>query len=303
VQSSKRLPRLIVVLGPTASGKSALAVELARRLSGAVISADSRQVYRGLDVGTGKITKREMRGVPHYLLDVADPRRQYTAARYAKDAGRATQKVLARGKVPILCGGTGLYIDAALYGGTFAKGAPDPLFRKRMERLSTEALFVLLEQRDPARARTIDRHNRRRLIRALEIIAATGTSARPLSRTPRFETLKIGVARSKTELARRIRVRLARDLKRGLVQEVQRLHRDGLSFRRLNELGLEYALIARYLKDEIKTRQELEEALGRAIIKYAKRQMTWFKRDPEISWVSSSRKALALARSFLKGVH
>ncbi len=291
--------KLIVILGPTASGKSALAVALARALGGAVISADSRQVYRGLDIGTGKITKREMRGVQHELLDVADPRRPYTAARYAKDAARAIRTVLAQGKVPILCGGTGFYIDAVLYGGTFAAGAPDHSFRKRMERLPTEALFVLLKRRDPARAGTVDRHNRRRLIRALEIIAATGVPVRLLPRTPRFETLTIGVARSKTELARRIRVRLARDLKRGLVAEVRRLHRNGLSFRRLDELGLEYALVARYLRGEIGSVEELEEALGRAIIQYAKRQMTWFRRDSEIQWARTQGRALALSRRFL----
>lgn len=292
-------PKLIVILGPTASGKSALAVELARRLNGAVISADSRQVYRNLDIGTDKTAKKEMRGVPHFLLDVAGPKRPYTAARYAKDAVRAVRGVLARGNVPIVCGGTGFYIDALLYGTPFPAVPPNPAFRRMMEQRSTEALFFELKKHDPDRAASIDPQNRHRLIRALEIVAETGAPVRPLVKTPRYAALKIGVAIPRAILAQNIRARLTRDLRRGLIGEVRRLRRGGLSWKRLDELGLEYALVARYLRGEIKDERELEELLGSAVIRYAKRQLTWFKRDTEIHWIRSPREALALARRFL----
>ncbi|MDP3947905.1 MAG: tRNA (adenosine(37)-N6)-dimethylallyltransferase MiaA [bacterium] len=314
-QSAKRLTKVIVVLGPTASGKSALAVELARRINGAVISADSRQVYKGLDIGTDKITKREMHGVPHFLLDVANPKRAYTAAGYARDAARAIRAVTAEGSVPIICGGTGFYINAVLYGLPFPEVPPNSAFRKKMERRSTETLFLKLKQLDPKRAETIDAKNRRRLIRALEIIAAlrqaqgggersrttaTGVPIRPLKRTPRYAALKIGIALPRKMLRRRIAKRLTRDFRRGLIAEVQHLHRKGLSSRRLDELGLEYRSVARFLRSEIKTKKELEEMLEPAIMQYAKRQITWFKRDPEIRWIRSPHEAIRLAQQFLK---
>jgi tRNA dimethylallyltransferase len=291
--------KVIAIVGPTASGKSALAVLLARKLNGEIISADSRQVYRSLNIGTNKITKKEMHGIRHFLLDVADPKKPYTAYRYAKDASRAIQEIIKRGKIPIICGGTGFYIDAVLYGSPFPRIPPNPSFRKMMERRSTEALFAELKKVDPRRAATIDPKNRRRLIRALEIIAATGAPVAPQKKEPKYEALKIGIKVEMKELERRIRLRLKREFRRGLIEEVKRLKRRGLSWKRLYELGLEYRFVARFLQGEIKSKTELEKLLAYAIIGYAKRQIRWFKRDKDIIWSSDKRKLIAAARKFI----
>lgn len=291
--------KILVILGPTASGKSALAVELARRFGGEVISADSRQVYKGLDIGSGKITKREMRGVPHYMLDVASPRRTFTAAMYQRQAIKALRGILRRGKLPIICGGTGLYIDALLYRTSFPDVKPNPSLRKKLEKNSTAHLFLELKKKDPRRAATIDRHNKRRLIRALEIIDATGHPVPP-SQTRRsvLETLKVGIRPSQAKLRTNIRRRLHARLQKGMVQEVKRLRKSGLSWKKLEALGLEYRYISRYLQGKL-TKKDMIVQLEKEIHKYTKRQMTWFKRDARILWVENSRKAPAVVRSFL----
>ncbi len=291
--------KLIVILGPTASGKSALAVELARRFNGEVVSADSRQVYRGLDIGSGKITKREMRGIRHHLLDVVSPRRRFTAADYQKKARKAVRDILKRGKLPIICGGTGLYIDALLYDTSFPAVKPDPVLRKKLEKLSAAQLFAQLQQRDPRRAASIDRHNKRRLVRALEIVRSTGKPV-PMATNNTFlyDTLKLGIRLSAQDLASRIHTRLMARLKGGLVAEVRKLHTDGLSWKRLEEFGLEYRYISRYLKGEMDKKEMLQQ-LEREIVRYAKRQMTWFKRDTDIVWVKSNQNAVSKTRRFL----
>ena len=167
-------PKILVILGPTATGKSDIAVHLAKKFDGEVVSADSRQVYRGLDIGSGKITKHEMKGVTHHMLNVVSPKNTYTAARFAYDANRIVEKILSKKKLPIIVGGTGMYIDALVDGVMFPEVPPNPLLRKKFEKKSTEDLFRLLKKKDSVRAKTIDKHNRRRLIRALEIVALLG---------------------------------------------------------------------------------------------------------------------------------
>lgn len=291
---------LIVVAGPTASGKSDLAVALARSIKGAeVISADSRQVYRGMDIGTGKITKREMRDVKHTLLDVANPKKTFSAADYQRLARREMARIWKKGGVPIVCGGTGLYIRAAVDGIVIPDVKPNPILRKKLDKLSTEKLFTLLKKKDPDRAKTIDPKNPRRLVRALEIAEALG-KVPPLSFTALgAETLWLGVKRDEKELRKLIVARLKKRLRQGMLKEMERLHKESVSWKRMEELGLEYRYGAHFLEGRI-TRKEFEETLVKEIIAYAKRQMTWFKKDPRIHWVKNKNEALRLVHNFIK---
>ncbi|MEK7062395.1 MAG: tRNA (adenosine(37)-N6)-dimethylallyltransferase MiaA [Patescibacteria group bacterium] len=308
-------PKIIVVLGPTASGKSDLAVKIAEKYNGEIISADSRQVYRGLNIGSGKITKKEMRGVPHYLLDVASPKKTFTVTQYQKLAKRALTDILKRGKLPIICGGTGLYIDALIYDYNFPNVPPQPKLRKKLEKISTEKLFEKLQKLDPKRAENIDKNNRRRLIRALEIITVTKKPV-PInfatingSKNIPYQTLKIGIKKSPEELKKLIKKRLLARLrgKNNMIKEVENLHKpfgssqgkQGLSWQRLDDLGLEYRYISRYLHGLI-NKQEMIEVLEKEIYRYAKRQITWFKRDKKIFWVENYQEAQKLTKKFLK---
>ncbi len=294
--------KILVILGPTASGKSGLAVALAKKFDGEVVSADSRQVYRGLDIGTGKITKRETRGVRHHLLDVASPKRAFTVAQYQKLARRALRNILRHGKLPIVCGGTGLYIDALLHNTAFPAVPPNLKLRRELEKESAEKLFARLRKLDPRRAETIDRHNKRRLIRALEIVLTTGKSiprhSNILQNVGMFETLKIGVGLPKEELRKRINARIQNWLRHGLLREVKNLRKSGLSWKRLDELGLEYRYPALYLQGKI-SREEMIRKMEVETWRYAKRQMTWFKRDKEIIWTKNKKEAISLASNFL----
>ncbi|MBU2037217.1 tRNA (adenosine(37)-N6)-dimethylallyltransferase MiaA, partial [Patescibacteria group bacterium] len=251
---------IIVVVGPTASGKSDLAVKLAKKYNGEVISADSRQVYKGMDIGTGKITKKEMAGIPHYLLDVVSPQRRFTVAQYKKLGQAAIKKIYHQNKVPIICGGTGFYIRALIDNLQIPAVKPNLKLRARLEKKSVEELFAELKKLDPRRAKTIDRHNPRRLIRALEIIMTTGQPVPPLisvlpakaeiqaqnskpgSRVKpgMTSTLFLGIKKSRPELARRVKIRLQQRLQQGMLTEVKKLRQQGLSWKRLDSFGLEY---------------------------------------------------------------
>ena len=287
-----------MVVGPTASGKSELAVKIARKYSGEIISADSRQVYSGLDIGSGKIAKREMRGVPHHLLSVASPKRTFTVAHYQKLGRGAIKKILKKGKLPIICGGTGLYIDALLQETIFPNVKPNLKLRQKLERLSTEQLFVRLKNLDSQRAEAIDQHNKRRLIRAIEIVLATGSAVPSLQHSNILQNvgmfapvvIKIGIQLPREELKKRIRVRLFRRLKQGMVQEVRRLRKSGLSWERLDSFGLEYRYISRYLRGLI-SKDEMMQTIEKESSRYAKRQMTWWKRDKAIAWYPHTRAA------------
>lgn len=293
--------KVIVVLGPTSTGKSDLGVLLARRFDGEVISADSRQVYRGLDIGSGKITKREMRGVPHHMLDVTSPRIRYTVARYAKDGMRAVRSIIQKNRLPIIVGGTGLYIDTLVFGTTFPEVAPNSPLRKRLEKKSAAALFALLKKKDPKRAAFIDPHNTRRLIRALEIVDALGGVPQSLRTVPHYDALFIGLALPMEKLRAKIRTRLEKRLKQGMTREVQRLRESGLSWKRIDDLGLEYRFISRHLRGII-SKEEMTEAIERESLQYAKRQMTWFKRNKDIVWASpdETKKIEKSVMTFLK---
>ena len=286
-------PKIIVILGPTASGKSDLAVILAKKYNGEVISADSRQVYKGLDIGTGKITKGEMRGVRHHLLDVANPRKQFTASDFVRLTNLTVVKIVNENKLPIICGGTGFYIDAILGDKQIPEVPPNDKLRKELEKKSTEELFKMLKKLDPERAENIDSKNPRRLVRAIEICNKLGKvpSLQNLNSKSeiinKFEVLKIGIKIEKKELKDRINKRLEKRIKIGMIAEAKRLYANGLSYKRMRELGLEYGRLADFLEDKI-SKQEMIEKLKTEIWHYAKRQMTWFKKDKSIRWFTLS---------------
>ena len=293
--------KIIVILGPTSGGKSDLAVKIARKFNGEIISADSRQVYKNMDIGSGKITKKEMLGVPHYLLDVANPERTFTVSQYQKLAKKALAKILKKGKLPIICGGTGLYIDAIIYDYKFPKAPPNKKLRQKLEKLKTKKLFERLEKLDPRRAKNIDSHNRRRLIRALEIVLTTKKPTPPLvaADSNSYKILKLGIKKSPGELKKRIEKRLYKRLKQQrIIKEIENLHKNGLSWKKLDSFGLEYRFISRYLRKLI-SRQEMIELILKESYKYSKRQMTWFKRDKNIYWIEKENQAIELVKKFL----
>jgi tRNA dimethylallyltransferase len=280
------MQKVLVIAGPTASGKSSLGVELARRFNGEVISADSRQVYRGLDIGTGKITKREMKGIPHHLLDVASPRKAFSAGGFAKMAHAAIREIARRGKLPIVVGGTGFYIDVLFGRIALPEVAPDAKLRARLSRKTAPQLFAMLKKADPRRAKAMDtpseRNNKVRLIRALEVFKARSAPMRE-SISPSYDSLWIGIAPTDTVLRLKIETRLTERLKKGMVKEAVRLHASGLSYKRMKELGLEYRSLARFLQKEI-TREQLETELRGDIRRYARKQRGYWKRNKDIRW-------------------
>ncbi|MEK7107082.1 MAG: tRNA (adenosine(37)-N6)-dimethylallyltransferase MiaA [Patescibacteria group bacterium] len=282
--------KALVIVGPTASGKSALAVALAREFNGEIISADSRQVYKGLDLGTGKITKREMKGVPHHLLNEVSPHRIFTAHDFAARATKAAADISSKGKLPIVTGGTGFYIDV-LVGRIVPPNVPmNDNLRKRFEKMTAEQLFMLLKKRDPRRAKIIDRHNKRRLVRALEIVSALGKiPVAKITGNSRYDTLWIGISRDKKELKKLIRARMRARMKAGMISEAIKLHRKGLSYKRMESLGLEYRSLALFLQKKI-SRKELEKKIARDSVNYAKRQMTYWNRNREIQWFATRHK-------------
>lgn len=294
-------PKLIAVVGQTATGKSDCAVMIARAYQGEVISADSRQVYRGLTIGTGKITKKEMRGIPHHLLDVADPKKQYTVTAYVAEAEKALRDIIARNKLPIIAGGTGFYIDALTSNTKLPDVPPDPELRARLAGKSTAELYTILTWLDKNRAETIDAQNPRRLIRAIEIAKHYG-SVPPLSPgESRYDILWIGLTLSPDVLRKKIHDRLHARMKKGMLREAQKLHQHGLSWKRMHELGLEYRFLALYLQKKI-TKEALYTQLETAIYHYTKRQMTWFKTHTAITWFdpSETTRILDTVHSFLQ---
>lgn len=294
----QRKPKILVIVGPTASGKSDLAVLLAKKFNGEVISADSRQVYRGMDIGTGKVTKREMGGIPHHLLDVVSPKQVYTASDFKRDGEKALKKILQEEKLPIICGGTGFYISALIDDLLFPEVPPNLKLRAELEKETPAELFAMLKKIDPARAKTIDAQNPRRLVRAIEIARALG-KVPPLKRKSPYNPLIIGIAAPEDQLRERIHLRLLKRMKTGMVAEVQRLHDKGLSWRRMEALGLEYRYLALYLQKKLSKRAMLAE-LEKAIIHYAKRQMTWFNKDKRVNWVPRDEQEVTrLVKRFL----
>jgi tRNA dimethylallyltransferase len=296
-------PKLIVILGQTATGKSDFAVRLAKEVGGEIISADSRQVYTGMDIGTGKITKKEMQKIPHHLLDIASPKKVFSVSAYKKLAEKKIHEILRRGNIPIIVGGTGFYIDAVVDGIILPEVEPDKGLRKKLELLTTKALITRLKKADPKRLKDIDINNRVRLIRAIEIAETLGVVPKT-RKEEKYDAIKIGLALPDELLKKNIHTRLLARIKKGMLREITKLHNEGLSWKRMEMLGLEYRYGALHLKNKI-SKQEMIEKLNIEIWHYAKRQKTWFKRDKTIFWINPNEihekaKALKKVKDFLK---
>ena len=279
-----RLPKVVAVVGTNASGKSALGIELAKKYNAEIISADSRQVFRGLDLGSGKVTPEETQGVPHHLIDVREPNEFFSMADFQRLAYQAIDEIRGRGRLPMIVGGTGLYVDSVLDGYLLSDKEPDLAYRAELEKLTTPQLYdMLLALRPDAQ---VEKNNRNRVMRMIERIH-DGDDATP-GKQARFESLRLGVSWPREVVNRRIDERLERRLEQGMIEEVQRLMDEGATTEFLLGLGLEYKFITQYLIGEIPDKQAMLDKLAIAIKQFAKRQMTWFRRSPEIVWLDMS---------------
>lgn len=279
----RSIPKVAAVTGPTASGKTALAIALAQRLNGEIVSCDSMQIYRGMDIGTAKPTPEELGAVPHHMIDIAEPQEEYSCARYAREAGDAIRDILARGKLPILCGGTGLYLDSVLAGERHSAPQADPALRERLRQKSAEERYAMLTEIDPASAAATHPNNEVRVIRALEIYLLSGrtkTEWDEMSRQipPAFSAAMIVLDYTdRSVLYERIDRRVTAMLEQGLAQEAERLH---LSPDTTAGQAIGYKEMTQYLAGAC-TLEEAAEQIRTASRNYAKRQMTWFSRYPD----------------------
>lgn len=288
---------LLIVAGPTATGKSDSAVELALRMNGEVISADSMQVYRGMDIGSAKVTVEEMRGVPHHLIDCADPSENWNVVRFQKEARRAVQDIASRGRLPILCGGTGFYIQALLYDIDFTQMDENTPLRDRLSALAAEkgpeAIHALLLEKDPASAAAIHPNNLKRVIRAIEFMEESGGSiaAHNLQQREResaYRSVFFVLTMDRARLYERIDRRVDIMMERGLVEEVARLRAMEIQRDSTSMQGIGYKQVYGYLDGEY----DLEEAvrlIKRDTRHFAKRQLTWFKREKDVIWTDLDR--------------
>ena len=328
MSSPKKLPKILAIVGPTASGKSALAIKLARKFGGEIVSADSRQIYRGMDVGTAKPLRDKIfnfqfsifknDGLPHHLFDIKNPDEEYTVVEYKRDAIRAIRNILRRGKLPILAGGTGLYVKAVVDNLDIPKVKANATLRKNLElRIKNNGLEHLVEELlrlDPEAAYIVDLKNPRRVIRALEVAIQTGKpfTAQQKRGKPLFDALQIGINLPPAELKKRIYKRVDEMLAAGLVEEVKNLVEKypstSLNSARDKSLGanglprafdaIGYREIINYLNGEI-TLEMAAEQIKQNTWKYAKRQMTWFRKDKRILWLDNIEKSFASVRKFL----
>ena len=309
--------KLIVILGPTASGKSDLAIKLAKEFNGEIVSADSRQIYQEMDIGTGKI---EMRGtvpviqslfqglyhrdspsmIPHYLIDIIKPNQEFTLAQYKRLAIKAIKDIKKRGKLPFLVGGTGLYIQAIVDNLQIPKVKPNKKLRNKLEKLTSQELFKQLKKLDPLAIATVDSHNKRRLIRALEVCLIT---KKPFSQQrkkgqPLFDVCQIGLKINKKNLEKRINQRVDKMFKAGLVEEVKKLtqkYSPNLS----SMSGIGYREIIQSFGSDVSEINQAKELIKQHSRQYARRQITWFKRDKRINWVSNYQEAQKVIADFL----
>jgi tRNA dimethylallyltransferase len=295
--------KLIVVLGPTASGKSSLSISLAQRFHGEIVSADSRQVYRGLDIGTAKVTAEEQALVPHHLLDIVDVEETYTVSQFQRQAIIAINAIATRGAQPFLVGGSPHYIQAVVDNLDIPAIPPQPALRAELEARPLVDLLAQLEELDPQSAAVIDRNNPRRVIRALEVCL---TSGKPFSEqrkiaAPLYNSLLLGLHWPRPELYQRIDQRVDERMQQGMVQEVRDLLARGVSHERLEALGLEYRFISRWLRGEFPSEHSMVERLKYAIHDFTRRQLTWFRKDSRIVWIEGKqpKHAEELVQAFI----
>lgn len=297
------LPKIIVIAGTNASGKSLLAIELAKKYNGEIISADSRQIYKGFDLCCGKTTKKEMEGVAHHLLDICDIGEPYSVSEYQRDVYSIIPQILERGHIPFLVGGTGLYISSVVYGYEFKEEIIDLVFRKELEAKSLEELQKMLSPEAVAylNGNVSDSNNKRRLIRLIE--RSRNGEELKICNNPKFSALQLGVTWKKEILGSRIDERLKQRIDQGMIEEVRQYIEAGNPPECLMNLGLEYRYITRYVTGGYSSFAEFYKDLSQAIKKFAKRQKIWFKRDKTIQWLDMENngfeQACGLVDSFL----
>lgn len=307
--------KIIVILGPTSSGKSSVAIKLAQKFNGEIISADSRQIYRSLDIGTGKVTKAEQALAKHHMLDIVSPKTNFSAAQFKKKADKIIADILKRGKLPIICGGTGFWIKALVDNVVYPEVKPDWKLREKLGKKSVKELFTMLKKLDPVRAKNIDAKNPVRLIRAIEICETLGSvpqlrgpssvdyanRGRTLSTQkvrPRV-FLQIGIALPKEKLHENIEKRLKQRFAQGMIEEVDKLHREQkISWKKMESFGLGYLWIAKFLQKQL-PEKELFSKVYFSEKDYAKRQMTWFRKDERIIWLEKYKEIERAVKKFL----
>ena len=292
--------KLIIILGPTASGKSNMAVKLAKKFDGEIISADSRQIYKEMDIGTAKITKEEMSGIPHYMIDIVKPDNNFTLAQFQKKTIKIIKDIQNRNKLPFLVGGTGLYIQSVVDNLKIPKTKPNKKLRNELEELTNQELINKLKKIDPKALEIIDIKNKRRLIRALEICLLTKElfSEQRKKNKPIFETLQIGIKLNTKNLEQRITRRIEEMIKDGLIKENEKLLKK-YGNKPYSMSGIGYQEVILYLKNKI-TLKQAKELIKIHTRQYAKRQITWFKRDEKIKWVKNYSKAKKIIKEFIK---
>ena len=290
-------PRVAAVVGPTASGKTALAIALAKKFDGEVISCDSMQIYKGMDIGTAKPTADEMDGIPHHMIDIIEPSETFSAADYAPLAKAAADDIISRGKLPIFCGGTGLYLDAVLTANSYAATETDPKLRAELiadaERDGIDAMWERLNAVDPESAASTHKNNVKRVIRALEIYLTSGVTKTEwdkrsrLNPTP-YDSTVIALEREREELYRRIDLRVDIMMEMGLENEVRTLLDSGRLPRNSTAAqAIGYKEFIAYFENQI-TLNDAVDMIKQSSRRYAKRQITWFKRDKSVNWINSA---------------
>jgi len=291
--------KLIVILGPTASGKSNLAIKLAKEFRGQIVSADSRQIYKEMDIGTAKVTKKEMQGIPHYLIDIVKPNQDFSLAQFKKKAIAQIKKIQKEDKLPFLVGGTGLYIQSIVDNLQMPEGKPNKKLRKELENKTNQELYNQLKELDPQAIKIIDRNNQRRMVRALEVCLTTGQpfSQQKHKGQPLFDILQIGLNPGKEILDKRINQRADKMIKAGLLQEVKGLIKK-YGTKPYSMSGIGYQEIIPYLRKEISL-DEAKELIKIHTRQYSRRQMSWFRRDKRIKWIKTYPEARKLIKEFL----
>jgi len=294
---------IVVILGPTASGKSSLGIHLAKKWNGEIVSTDSRQLYKGLDIGTAKVTKKEQREVPHHLLDVSSPGKMMNIAKYKRLADGTICDIWKRKKIPFLVGGSALYINSVIYNYAIPTVGTTKT-RKELEQKSIKQLLTLLKRKDPITYTRIDYANKRRIVRALEVCLATGKKFSDFQKRgeKKYDVLLLGISLPREELYCQIDRRIDERMKKGMIAEVKKLIKSGVSKKWLKSLGLEYRFVTEYLEGT-KTKNayiEMVQRLKYASHDFARRQLTWFKRDNAIHWIETHKQAENFCRSFIK---
>jgi tRNA dimethylallyltransferase len=291
------MKKVIFITGATASGKSEIAIWLALKINGEIINADSRQVYKYLNIGSGKISEKERKIVKHYLLDIAHPKRNYSLGKWLKDVDEVIKKIYRKNKIPIICGGTILYLKALKEGWVLPNVKPNYKLRKELEKFSVDKLYEILLKLDPERAKTIQKENKRRLIRAIEIATFIG-KVPSLRKEPKYEILVVAPYVDFRRLERKIYKRLIKRVK-GIIQEIKKLRKLGLSLERIISFGLEYRWFGKYVKGEIDLKTAIEKCY-KDIRRFAKKQINELKKLNYVYWFKNKKELLKIVKNFLK---